>query len=180
MELMITIKEASDLVGKVPLTVRRVIYKAPENMKSTDDKGRLLIDKRYIVDHFKDNTNEPINDNTTNDKVFDKLTKELDNKQKTIDSLNERLRESFQVIGSQTKDIKGLTFELSEQSKKLLQVQTPINDDKVEKLEETIQQLEDRLNQPATTKKEWSQMEVISVLISAFTLSAILYYLFNY
>ena len=159
---MITIKQASLIVDKVPLTVRRAIYKAPEEVKGTNDKGHLLVDESYITNLFSVKSDVLVQGLPVRDKAIDKLTKELDNKQETINSLNDRLRDAFQVIGSQTKDITGLTFELSEQNKKLLQEKT--------------------INTPGETlptKKQFPIFEVISVVIGLVACSILAYYVFK-
>jgi len=182
---MITIKQASLIVDKVPLTVRRAIYKAPNEVKSTNDKGHLLIDESYITNLFAVNSNVLEQGTPIRDKEIDKLTKESDNRQDTINSLNDRLRDAFQVIGSQTKDISGLTFELSEQNKKILEAQKPIindNDDQIKELVETIKDLENKINTPIETiqvKKQFPLMEVLSVVISVVACGILAYYVFN-
>jgi len=137
MDLFITIKEASELVGKVEMTIRRAVKKAPRNMVSTDDKGRLLVDKSYIMSLYNVQSNVTVSE-TNNDVTIFALTK-------TIGSLNTRLHEANQIIGSQHK-------ELTETNKMLLEAKNQtIDTTKVDKLEEKLEK----------------QVEVIKELIEA-------------
>lgn len=150
---LLTIKEASDLVGKAPLTVRRRIYAAPDDKKSTNEKGHLLVDKDYIVGVFNITSNEPINDHPINDNSLLILSNELQNKQKTIDSLNDRLAESNHIIEGQRQELKTLSNTIS---------------DKVQLLLEAPKE---------PSKKPFPLLEVISITFSAAFLVAIIFYL---
>lgn len=168
---MITIKEASKIVDKVPLTVRRAIYKAPKELKSTNDKGHLLIDEEYITSAFAVNSNELEQSIPISDKSIDTLRNELNNKQKTIDSLNERLKEFNLIIGSQQQQLLGLSKSLSENNQKLLEAKEPNDDhDKVVILEERIRQLE---------KKSFPLLEVIMIGVCIVFAGAILFYVLS-
>lgn len=162
MQEMISIKEASALVGKVPLTVRRAIYKANDNMRSTDEKGRLLIDKEYIIEYFNVKPNEPIKDKVINDSsVISQLSNELNNKQLTINSLNDRLSETNMMLASQIQEINTLSTALIESNQLLLETKEPII-----------------IDQP-TVKKVFPLLEVISISVSAIFAGGLVYYLLN-
>jgi septal ring factor EnvC (AmiA/AmiB activator) len=183
MELFITIKEASELVGKVEMTIRRAVKKAPSNMTATDEKGRLLVDKSYIAslynvtENVTDVTpNVPIHSGTNTDVTVLALTKELDNKQDTLNNLSNRLQEANTIINT-------LSNKLTETTKMLLESKEPINadHDKVVILEETIRQLEDELNAPIEPvnpirKKSFPLLEVISIGVSIVFAGSIVFY----
>ena len=153
MNEMITIKEAALLVKKVPLTVRRAIYKADDNLKSTNDKGHLLIDKGYITEFFKVTRNVPVNDTPINDTANEIISNELQNRQKTIDSLNDRLKESHHIIEAQRQELTGLTDKLQ----LLIEPSKDVNTEKVDELAKTIKELQNNL------KKPFPLIEVISI-----------------
>ena len=142
---MITIKQASKLVGKVPLTVRRSIYKAPEDKKATNEKGHLLIDREYIIDVFSVNSNVPEHSEPISDKAMILLSKQLDNKDDSLNSLNERLKESNIIIASQSQQIKGLTTDLSKANQLLLDPKKDDNDK-----QESLNNLNDSLSEAHT------------------------------
>lgn len=146
---MLTIKEAADLVGKVPLTVRRAIYKAPKDKKNTNNKGHLLIDKEYLLDIFNVKTNEPEQSKVINDNSLLILSNELQNKQKTIDSLNDRLQEANMIIGDQRQQITGLSNTINDKVQLLIEAQEEVISDNTE------------VNTPI--KKPFPLIEVISI-----------------
>jgi septal ring factor EnvC (AmiA/AmiB activator) len=164
MELFISIKEASELVGKVEMTIRRAVKKAPSNMTATDDKGRLLIDKSYIMSLYNitesiHNVTANVSDNlpiqtTNNDVAMLALTKELENKQDTLNSLSDRLQEANTIINT-------LTNKLTETTSLLLEAKESVYEE------------------APIEKKSFPLLEVISIGVSIVFAGAIVFYVLS-
>jgi hypothetical protein len=134
----ISVKEACQVFNKSLSTIRRLVKETPANKlkyeKLVTGHDKIYIDKEYLYNHFNetppnnDSLNSKVNDSLNNSseqlliKTFENIIKtlnnELESKNRHIDTLLERQRES-NVIIERLNQIKSLeTKEINEVRRK--------------------------------------------------------------
>ena len=145
----ITIKEAVKRYNKSLSTIKRLIQVTPkehlkDGPKLNTGKNLTLIDSKYLDEHY-DHKPEPSND--LNSELIKTLQRELENKQKTIDSL---LHNQSQLIENEERF--QILLERSNQRAELLEQHFNKNKDKDQptELEDII---EDAIEYKQVTKE---------------------------
>lgn len=121
----ISIKEACELFKKSLSTIRRVVKEIPSNKIKFEElptgKQKIFIEREYLNDYFNvkgssnsqvnDSSNSQVNDSSeqllikTFESIIKTLNNELESKNKQIDALIERQRESNILIDIFSKKI---------------------------------------------------------------------------